>query len=386
MKRKALFISDMPPINGLASSVLFYRHFKLLEESGYEINVLIRELPEKDLVYPSTWKIKILAARKWWYPPYRPHNILKWIRYYILYFEAKAFISEVKPDIIIGFLNGIFYSGLAAFISKKIRKPLAVFYHDRTETLHFRNDSKMQAVTYKHNAYVINQAQLVWTVSPQLVYNNPSWKAKFKIIYPIPEIIKKRAFWKDDFERRPIIGYAGALYNEVVDVMILIGKELQKINGTLLFMTPIRENVMKIKQEIGNIIVADTRDTSEACAYFIENASAFIVAYPENIISMPWIDSCFPSKFTQFVQTGLPLLVLAPEQAAISYWCRNNHWLGYLSNYEKRNIVGLLKKVTQKDSWVAMSNQSIQATENDFNQNKIQSLLEQDVKALVGEN
>ena len=386
MKKQALFISDMPPNNGLASSVIFYRHFILLEEKGYEINILIRELPEKNIVYPLTWKIKTLAARKWWYPPYKPNNFLKWIRYYILYSEAKPFINEVKPDIIIGFLNGVFYSGLAAFVSKKIKKPLAVFYHDRTEALHFRDNPKMQAVTYKHNAYVINQAKTVWTISPQLVYNKPQWKNKFKVVYPIPEAVPQKAIWKDWFAQKPVIGYAGALYNEVVDVMIRIGKLLEKINGSLLLMTPIKENVIRIKEEISNVIVAEVRDTTEACSYFVEKASAFIVAYPGDMESMPWIDSCFPSKFTQFAQTGLPILVLAPEKAAISYWCINNNWLGYSSNYKEENIVRLLKRVTQKHTWQAMSDQSINATENDFNQHKIQSFLEQDLKAVLQEN
>src|SRR5207244_2793919 len=148
------------------------------------------------------WKVKKLSSRKWWYPPYKPYNFLKWIRFIILYFESKVFINEVKPNIVIGFLHGVFYSGFAAFVSKRIKKPFAVFYHDRTETLHYSNNLKMQEITYRHNAYVINQAQVVWTVSPQLIYKELRWKNKFKVLYPIPEVSYRKAFWKEEFAKK----------------------------------------------------------------------------------------------------------------------------------------------------------------------------------------
>jgi hypothetical protein len=380
MKKRILFVSEIAPSNGIASAVLLYRHLKMLEESGCEINVLMYDSQSDDSL-PSSWRVKKLPSRKWWYPPYRPHNALKWVRFLVLYLESLRFIRQAKPDLVIGFLHGVYYSGFAAFISKRIGKPLTVFYHDRTEKLLYHKDERMQGVAYKHNAYVINQARKVWTVSPQLTYPEPSWQNKFRVVYPIPEIIQQKAQWKEVFSTRPAIGYAGSLYNEVVDVMIAVGKELDKINGSLIFMTHLSENVKKIQAAVKGVVVVDTRNTAEACQFFAENASAFIVAYPEQMEIMPWIDSCFPSKFTQFVQTGLPLLVLAPKEAAISKWCVNNDWIGYSDDYQ--HLEGLLEKIVVQDSWQAMADQSVHATRNDFDQRKIQALVEEDIESII---
>jgi hypothetical protein len=219
-----------------------------------------------------------------------------------------------------------------------------------------------------------------------LIYNNPKWQNKFKVVYPIPQDIPEKAIWRDSNNKVPVIAYAGALYNEVVSTMISVGKELKKINGSLLLMTQLSDNVMKIKQVLDNIIVADPRDTLAACNYIRSNATAFIVAYPSKVADMPWMVSLFPSKFTQFIQTGIPTFVFAPTETAIGQWCIQNNWIGYESHYDQKSIDDLLALCTQKSKWEQMAKQSIYFAENEFAQQKIQAIIETDIQKLTGKN
>lgn len=381
MKKQVLFISDAPPNNGMASSVLFYRHLKLLEEAGYGINVLVHEITEKGVTFPDTWNVVELPSRKWYYPPFRPNEAARKIRFALLYQAARPHLKKMNPDVVIGFMSGVYYSYFAAYVANRIGKPLTMFYHDRTETLRYRYNPKMQDLAFLNNSYVMEAAKVVWTVSPELVYHK--WHDKFRVVYPIPETIPQKAQFRPSMLEHPVVGYAGTLYDEVVDSMLLIGRELQYMNGKLLFMTPQSDNIRKLTAELDNVVVVPTRGTTAACEYIRDNCSAFIVAYPERLDVMPWIDSCFPSKFTQFVQTGLPMLVLAPEGSAITRWCRRNKWIGCSSDFSGIGVQRLMAGLQKEAVWKAMAEQTLAAGEGDFNERRLQDLVEADLQQII---
>jgi hypothetical protein len=382
LNKNILYIGDTLPHNGIASAVLVYRHLLRLEQEGYKINIIADENLSHGKVCPKTWNVNILPTRKFWYPPYKSYGILKWTRYLILYLSCRRFLKEVNPLTIIGFMDDVFYSGLSAFIANRTQTPCFVFYHDRTERLRFHNDPFMQAVTFKHNSYIINKALKVWTVSPELTYQSTAWETKFKIVPPIPEPIIQKAKWKPSFQQQPVIGYAGSLYNECLEIVVAIGSQLENLGGNLMLMSVQDSNVAFVKGIAQKTEIVATRTTNHACEYMIANTSAFIVAYPEKMDSMPWIDSCFPSKFTQFLQTGLPVLVLAPQESAIGKWCLKNKWLSYSSNYSESGVNSLSKLITKEEYWKQLSNQSIFFSKTDFDAEHIQSLISEDIKAI----
>lgn len=376
MDKSILFICEMPPVNTGASSVLFFRHLKLLEQDGFKISVVVNEIGLKNSKseIPKSWNTFVLPNRKWWYPPYKPDGLLKQIRYYLIYFELINFLKINKPDIIIGCLYGIYLSGFCSLLSKLLNIKLFMFYHDRAELLNYQDNLKMQKITQKHNFEIINQANKIWTVSEQLVYYKQGWENKFQVIYPIPEELHfVPPIWNENFANSPVIGYAGSLYNEVVDIIIIIAKILKQLNGKLLILTHQSENVEKIKHECDNVINFPTMPTYNACKFIYDNCSSFLVAYPSDIKSMPWIESCFPSKFTQFMQTGLPNIVISTEESAIAKWCIKYKWIGYNSNYKKENIASFLNDLCIKNKWEAMRDQSIEFMNQYFDPEYIHS-------------
>jgi hypothetical protein len=98
--------------------------------------------------------------------------------------------------------------------------------------------------------------------------------------------------------------------------------------------------------------------TKEACEFVKKNCSGFLIAYPEDINQMPWIDSCFPSKFTQFIHTNLPILVVAPQESAISIWCEKNSWELLIHNYNRKTLIPIFKLLMNKHDWERLCSQS----------------------------
>jgi glycosyltransferase involved in cell wall biosynthesis len=386
--KSVLLVTDISPSNTFASAVILYRHLTNLENNGWHINLILPQsaLKRKDFApTPPTWASIILPNRRWWYPMYRPYGLLQKIRYRIMQEEVVDFIKEKKPDIIIGLMVGTYYSGLSAFLAKKFNIPYFVFYHDKSELFPgVVNKPKSQKIILSNNKKIIDQALVVWTVSKQLIYNTPEWNTKFKVLLPIPEEIKHiKINWQDNFASQPIIAYAGTLYNEVVETLKIIGKLLEKINGKLLIITHQLDNVTVLKQELNNIIYKQPMPTLEVCNYINVSASAMIIAYPEKLEQMPWIESCFPSKFVQFVYTGLPQLILAPKGSALSDWCIENEWAGYINDYSIESINALLKSITYKENWEKLSLQAIEYSKTAFDAESIQDVFEEDIMTKI---
>jgi len=82
----------------------------------------------------------------------------------------------------------------------------------------------------------------------------------------------------------------------------------------------------------------------ESNEFLIENAVACIIPYPINIEEMPWINTCFPSKFIQYTILGIPTIIIAPEESAIGRWCIEYRWPLYLNNYEAHALTKLIKE------------------------------------------
>lgn len=389
MQGKILFISDVAPANTFASAVIFYRHLKMVEQNGWTINLL---LPRNALnlidsgTIPVNWSVRVLPNRRWWYPPYQPFGILQYLRYKIMFLEASSFLQEDKPNLVIGYMAGTFFSGFSAFVARSLKVPYYVFYHDKSELFPgvFRNP-QLQEIIFQNNARIINQAKVVWSVSKKLMYDKPEWNKKFKVLLPIPELIENPIIeWKENFSTQPVLAYAGTLYNEAVGILMIIGRLLKQVNGKLLILTHQIDNVNILKQHLDNVeYEAPKEDIREACSYISKNATAMIVAYPEELQEMPWIESCFPSKFVQFAHTGLPQLVIAPEKSALAAWCMENNWLGYTKDYSESSIINLVRAIILKESWEMLQQQSLEYTRSCFNPENIQTAFEEDLKTAI---
>jgi hypothetical protein len=98
---------------------------------------------------------------------------------------------------------------------------------------------------------------------------------------------------------------------------------------------------------------------------------------------MPWIKSCFPSKFVQFTATGLPTLLFAPPGSALGIWAKTYDYPGVLEGATvdelKKNIAGLLAEA----QWTRCAQRCRDLWQTDFNPDRIHRQFATDLERLA---
>jgi hypothetical protein len=335
-----LFISEILPIDTYASEVVFYRHFIKLTEEGHQIHILTDQNSynrrKKNL--PKTFHIHLLPNRKWFYLPFKPNGILQRIRFNIYYyFYIKSLIKKNKIEKLIGFVHGNFLLALVAFVQKKSGLQLVSFFHDDTTQLNFNRNTK----TIIHNTNkILAASKYIFIASEAFISKWHKYSKKFILLYPLAENDLNSI--ENKVPTAVSVGYSGSVYNEIIDVLDKFAEVLakQQINFSIISNN---EKAQFLAKKYSNVIYKPLFNTAnEANLYLKQNCKYCVIAYPENIEEMPWIATCFPSKFIQNCILGIPTFIIAPKDSAIGQWCIKNNWILYLNNYVEDEIIEML--------------------------------------------
>lgn len=382
-----LFVSQVSPVGCHASSVILHRHLAAFEQAGFQIAVAIPEDVAAAAELPPTWRCARLPLRRFYYPPYRAGSgWARTARWMLFDRVLRRALGGRPPAAVIGLLQGDYLVNYAGWISARRRRPLFYFYHDRSELLYHARDSAAAGLVRAQNLRLLRQpfTRRVWTVCPQLVYPEPDLAGKFLTVYPLPEPIPGTLpRWRPEFAAAPVLAYAGSIYNEVLDPLRAIAAGLRAAHGQLRFYSHMREQAEKLAAEFPGTVsyAGERRKTAELCQELRSIAAGFLVAYPDDVSAMPWSVDCFPSKFTQLAQTGLPGLVFAPRATSIGWWCEQAGWSLYRPDSSAPSVAELLAQVRGPASWEQAAEESARAARGDFDPGAIESLVLADLRA-----
>ncbi|QNR85305.1 glycosyltransferase [Pedobacter riviphilus] len=333
-----LFISEILPTDTYASEIVFYRHFSELVKKGHSVHILTDQNSynnrNKDL--SSEFSIHIVPNRKWFYLPFKPFGILQNIRFYIYYLlYVRSILRKYKIDKIIGYVHGNFLLAFSAFIKKKTHLQLISFLHDDPNEINRSDSDSIGINTIK----ILSKSDKVLVASDSFKENWPQFKNKFYLLYPIPGSFDCTVHLKSSPTK---VGYSGTIYDEIIfslDKLISILETL-KIDFDLIGNN---NKSAYLQEKYNNVQCIPLFPTSnESNEYLINNCRTCVIAYPENIDQMPWIRTCFPSKFIQYCLLGIPSIIIAPKKSAIGKWCIENNWILYSENYDNKNIEKLI--------------------------------------------
>ncbi len=346
MKKNILFISEMPAVNTHASSVVFYRHFKNLEENGVKIHILIDENSYNNRLadFPASWNIYLLPNRKWFFPPYKPFGLLQKLRFtYYYHLYVKQILVSQNIDLLMSFIYGQFLSPFAAFVKSRNKIPLVSFFHDDPVELDF-NRSRENVLL--NTTKILEASDEVLIASEGFYHNWNKFRNKFVLLPPVPEYFTLKDPSLREKTEKIVFGYSGALYQEMLPYFDLLAQSFIKLGHQLIIIGNNPE-AKQLEKKYPEIISYHSlfKTAEEANLFIIKNCDAFVIPYPSSIEKMPWIKTCFPSKFIQISQLKIPVLIIAPEDSAIGEWCLKHHWLLYLSNYETSAISNLIAKI-----------------------------------------
>lgn len=338
-----LFISELLPIDTFASEVVFYRHFKMLIENGHKIHLLTDQnsyLSRKKDLLPQ-FHLHILPNRKWYYLPFKPYGLLQKLRFLNYYqFYVKSIIKDHKIDHLMGFIHGNFLIAFAAYIQRKTNLQLFSFFHDDTNELNF--DAHTKSIN-KNTSNILAVSKKVFIASNAFKKNWPNYAHKFVLLYPIPTIANKS---KSNYlhESYRTIGYSGSVYNEIINSLDQFSSFLENLNYKLIIIGN-NSKVNFLEEKYDKVKCLPLFDTAEQSNDFIlKNCTICLIAYPENVVEMPWIKTCFPSKFIQYCILGIPTIIIAPKNSALGAWCIENNWILYSDKYSYSTIEYLVQK------------------------------------------
>ncbi len=378
-----LLSSSILPGWGTGTRIILKRHLEMLEKKGWHISVVV---PESYLKltkdFPKTWNVVFLPFRRWWWLPYRQEvRALLNFRLSVFQYECEKTLKGNLPTAILTHLSGSIYVELASYLSKEWGVPLSVLCHDREEFF-ANSDLEFSSVKQKCES-ILMQAQQSWFVSPELEqsYNLKS-KKKTSVLLPIPEFHNRKFIeWQSKFSLNPVVAHAGWLYPSQFSNFYSLAIALQEINGSILIVCP-KDNptLIKLLETCSNIFHHDIFPTNSDVFDFLgDNATCILVSYSFIESEQPWASTSFPSKLIDFSHLGLPILILAPQSAAVSKWAKKYEWFGHIETLDEPLILEYLIKLTIKDDWLKMAEQTQRVALTEFNPNQIQSQFESEL-------
>ncbi len=370
------FISETAPVNTHASSAVFYRHLQKLSQDGYHIVWVTDENTYKanrDKI--KQWDAIILPNRRWHLPPYRGKGLAQYYRFTYYYRKYLKPIINNGPAILITHISGQFLAPFAAFIKNKTRIPLISFFHDDILELNFHQNVKLLKLNTKK---VLDASSAVLTVSDAFKKNWPQYASKFQLLYPLPEVyntskpVKKESLFT--------IAYAGAIYDEIIPCFEQLLQYLQNTNYQLLIIGDLEKTSRLCKRFPKTLTCFGLfEEPADAFDFLTENCDGMIIPYPAEIKNMPWIATCYPSKFVQYCQLNLPTIIIAPIESAVGKWCIDNEWQLYATDYETKSLSRLLALLYDSRT----TTQIAELNARDFNPENITGKLDQILQQIL---
>ncbi len=187
---------------------------------------------------------------------------------------------------------------------------------------------------------------MVLIASKGFYINWGSYKSKFVLLPPVPDYFEQKNIKIKNTTPYLIFGYSGALYTEMLSSFEKLAS-IFSTAGHKLFIIGNNEKINYLKNKYPEVIYYREliSTTEESNNFLVENCDAYIIPYPSSIEEMPWIKTCFPSKFIQVTQLGLPIAAFAPQSSALGEWCKAKEWILFADNYNESTIINLCEKV-----------------------------------------
>ena len=337
-----LFISEVLPLDTYASEVVFYRHFTQLVDEGHKVHIVTDQnsFKNRSKELSTKFNLHIIPNREWYYPPFKPYGLRQFLRFNIYYYlYVKPIIKEHQIDAIFGFVNGNFLLAFTAFVKEKSGLPLLSFFHDDTNELSFHQNQKSISTNTRK---ILKASKIVLTASDAFADNWREFSTKFSLLYPIPADLHLNG----KKTTQVAIGYSGSVYNEIIDVLDQFSGYLSDLEIPFTIIGN-NKNASYLAEKYSNVTCLSLFKTAEEANNFLtENCTLCIIPYPEKITTMPWIKTCFPSKFIQYCKLGIPTIVIAPSGSAVGRWCIKHGWLLYLESYDFERIKALISLAT----------------------------------------
>ena len=384
-KNRILYLHEEPPADGLGCGIVIKRHLIRLQDSGFEIRVAHNERFNSDGTIPTEWLVPPLPHRRWWWPPCRSTTSSMYdLRLNLLRRELQNRLKNWRPDLLVTQLYRR-YPLLASHCAKAWQAPMGVFVFDEREV--WESDPSERAVLRNESATVLNSASHTWFVSGQMrdAYRDVLEQTSLEqtsLLRPVPSAFESRfADWNTTSQSRTTIAYAGSLHGFHIPALEAVANALHAVHGELLVICEQGNTTLrKLQSRHENVRHHGFLHQEALIPFLKKNATAALVAYAFESGAQPWSRCSFPSKFLEFAQTGLPVLLLTPPDTALHAWAKENKWQGLFEDPGDELIAKYIAELTKRERWSLLAKQTQDAASGEFNPDTIHSQFEKELE------
>ncbi len=364
-------------MEGAGSAIIVLRHLRRLAENGWRIYVISDWGQSTEICEQESWPVLFLPHRKFWWPPLIANNsILLAIRLWLWAGVCYKFLGRRKPDAVFTYLSAfsVLLSQVAVGFSRRYGVPLSVIIHDNPEC--FCNSLDEAVKTRKHYQSVIENAHQNWYASPQLAGFFGQTDNRKSILPPIPDGWKGKSEWKPENTKRPLIIYAGNLWDVQLSLLSTIAEETAAAGGQLMIIVKKFPAVEAFCQKYPVEWKEPFNTNIEALDFIAQNATALLVSYTETIDRMPWIKTSFPSKLVEYSHLGIPILIVAPGDSAVAIWANERQFPDSILPDDLDGLSGFLESIKSKAQWEQKAAFSLRYASSEFDPVSIQKIFE----------
>ncbi len=373
MGHKTLIYFGHAPMEGAGSAIIVLRHLRRLAENGWNIYVISDWGQSTQMCEQEGWPVFFLPHRKFWWPPLIADNsILLAIRLWLWAGVCYKFLGLSKPDAVFTYLSAfsVILSQVAVGFSKRYSIPLSVIIHDNPEC--FCNSIDEAVKTRKHYQRVIMNAHQNWYASPQLADYYSQAGDRSSILPPIPDGWKGKSKWIPAFSERPLIIYAGNIWEVQFSLIGTIAVETAAAGGRLMVIVKMTPAVEAFCQKYPVEWKEPFNTNIEALDFMAQNATALLVSYTETIDRMPWIKTSFPSKLVEYSHLGIPILIVAPVDSAVAIWANERQFPDNLTPDDRGGLRRFIESIKSKAQWEEKAAISLRFAKLEFDSFAIQ--------------
>lgn len=361
-------------MEGTGSAIIVLRHLRRLAARKWKISVVAEWGQNSDACSRENWSVFNLSHRKPWWPPYRPGNaLLRSIRLWLWAGECHGFLGGEKPDAVFTYLSAFsdILSQVALAYSRRYKVPLTVIIHD--DVASFPGNS---AVIRRRYEKILRNAQQNWFASPQLadIYNVP--ESKRTVLPPICEGWDRVAKWIPEFTNRPLIVYAGNVWEAQLPVLARVASEADSAGARLMLLVKSSPAVDALCREYPVEWKEPFESNEEALEFLCDNTAAVLVSYADTTADMPWVKTSFPSKLVEYTHLGLPVLILAPPDSAVAVWAADKKYSDSFAPGDTDSLRAFIDGLRSKSTWENKAKRSLHFAKSEFDPHRIQENFE----------
>jgi hypothetical protein len=361
------------PGQGTGSPINMLRHLQRWSRDGARISVIGEWGQSGECCAAEGWALHHLPHRRAWWPPFKNHDagLRRTIRMRLWARECARLLGQ--PDAILTYLSyhSELLSEVAAHYARASGVPLSIIIYDDVAAFHKGPPEEIAGLVRRYR-WIMQQARQLWFVSRELAEAYGFAGGEHNVLMPMPEGGMPRVQWREEFAARPVVVYAGFLYEQQIPLLSRIARVIDRAGGQLLLLTretPALRDLCTREPITLQGLLPTNRD---ALDFVGKNAAGFLAAYCDRVEDMPWIRSSYPSKVVEFSHLGLPMLFVAPPESAIYQWNAEHRVPCNLLPTDEAGVAAFIAALKDRAQWAALAQSTGTLADTDFSPDHIQ--------------